>query len=497
MNEYLEQQKIVKQTITNQYKTQKYTLIEPLIIEDPFGVAPLTAMVLFRQEGCSHYTILLEDQQWKCQAEAADQVLHIVGLRPGRDNLVTVQGWNADQVVLENTIKITPLPLPEPYKALEVKVLVQEAKAPDYMALNLAATKGRAPRHNLCSVIDPQGDVRWYYTQRGWNLFKQLRNGHIMMDAPACIPGKVRYIPTGFVEMNLLGEVIRYYEVPNGLHHDVHEMPSGNFLVLTDGENSIEDIILEVDRQTGEVVRRYDFKQILDPTRQPGIDKEVVNAPLDWLHLNSVFYDETDDTLIVSSRNQNCVVKIGHLDKQIRWILGPHEHWTPQFAKYLLSPQGEEFEWSWAQHSAFVNEKGQLMLFDNGNFRSYDLESAKLAYQNYSRGVTYQIDEKEMVVRQIWQYGKQRQSALKCPYLGSISVQSNGNPFMCFGGITKDRFGNPIDDLLTPLLKASAHLIEIDHKTNQVVFEMVMRDTNKMTEDGFVCYRAEKINLYQ
>lgn len=496
MKHYLKLQLEKRRQLQEQYKQGNYKFEKPLIVMDPFEVAPLTAVVLWKSENFHNYCVRVNDRCYEVNSIGPHHEIHVVGLVPHKVNHVMIQAIHEGVVQTESSIEMRTEPLPIAYEALRVKTLIEDKKSKDYMALNLASTKGRAPRSNYCCILDEGGGVRWHYTQRGWNLFKQLRNNHVIMDAPTCIPGKVRYIPTGFVEMNFLGEVLKYYEVPNGLHHDVHELPSGNFLVLTDGDDSIEDCIVEIDRETGNIVKRYDMRTILDPNRVPGIDKEVVNAPQDWLHLNSVFYDELDDTLIVSSRNQNCVVKFERESQCIKWILGPHEHWDASFVKYLLEPIGEGFEWAWAQHSAFVTKEGQLMLFDNGNFRSYELSEARLAYANYSRGVAYHIDEVELTVHQVWEYGKQRGNSLKCPYLGSISLQNNGNRLICFGGITKDRFGNPIDDMMTPMLKASARLIEICQDTQEVVFELEIKDNDKKTEDGFVCYRAEAINLF-
>ena len=77
----------------------------------------------------------------------------------------------------------------------------------------------------------------------------------------------------------------------------------------------------------------------------------------------------------------------------------------------MLTPIGEDFEWSHAQHSPKMIDRKQMLLFDNGNFRSYsDLTKAKFAYENYSRGVIYQIDEEMMTVEQIWQYGKEKRA---------------------------------------------------------------------------------------
>ncbi|MGL4772723.1 MAG: aryl-sulfate sulfotransferase [Clostridium sp.] len=489
MKEYIENQRKIKNNIIKAYKSGQYNLENPLVYIDPFDATPLGAMVLFRGEALE-YRITIGEISYTIYQENEDKIINVVALSP-LENKVLIQGIKGGKVIEEGIVTIVTKELPKEFDSLKVIKINEEQKSRDYIGLNLATTKGRAPFKNLCSILDWRGEVKWYYSQRAWNLLKQLKNGNIIVDAPVKIEGTQRYIPKGFIEITLLGEVKNYFEVPNGLHHDVFEMENGNFLVLTNNDDSLEDVVLEIHRESKKVIDKIDFKEILDKDRTPGLDKEVVNPPLDWLHLNSVF--SKGDFIIVSSRNQNIVVKINKKTREIIWIFGSPENFKEEYKKYLLTPMGERFEYSWAQHSAFLDAYGDLYLFDNGNFRSYDLETSKLAYENYSRGVKYRINEENMSVYELWQYGKERGNRLKCPYLGSTSLQKNGNALICFGGILKDRFGNPVDDLGAGILKASATIVEV--KGNDVVFELSISNKDRRTDDGFVCYRAEKIDL--
>ena len=56
-----------------------------------------------------------------------------------------------------------------------------------------------------------------------------------------------------------------------------------------------------------------------------------------WAHVNSVDYDPTDDSIIISSRHQSAVVKIGR-DKKIKWILASPEGWKKGWAEKVLTP---------------------------------------------------------------------------------------------------------------------------------------------------------------
>ena len=252
--------------------------------------------------------------------------------------------------------------------------------------------------------------------------------------------------------------------------------------------------MVEIDRNTKEVINEWDFRKILDFNRETVIDKISVNHLLDWLHLNSLVYDEESNSIIASSRNQSTVVKFDKDTSEIKWILAPHYGWNDELKKYLLKPIGNDFEWSYAQHTPSLTKDGNLVIFDNGNFRSYELEKAVLAHNNYSRAVEYEIDEENMTVNQVWQYGKERGNELYCAYLGAVRILENNNRLICFGGITKDIFGNPIDDMKSNRMKNQITIVEISK--GKVVFEVKLRDTDITKPIGYKCYRAEKINLY-
>ena len=85
-----------------------------------------------------------------------------------------------------------------------------------------------------------------------------------------------------------------------------------------------------------------------------------------WAHVNSVDYDPTDDSIIISSRHQSAIIKIGR-DKKVKWILGAPRGWKGDFAKKVLKPVDKNgkaipctdatceggFDWTWTQHTAF------------------------------------------------------------------------------------------------------------------------------------------------
>lgn len=487
-------QQELQRNIEEEYSKQYYSPEKPYIKLNPFEVCPLTAILKFKTEESCEVTLTIEDD---IKIEFKDNINHdikILGLLPNHNNKITITCKYSDCRECEYIHYIKTEQLPDEYPVLELIKSDIEKMETGMRAISLGQSEGVKTVKHLYSIIDEKARVRWIYTGVSCHIFDKLANGNIIVDAPISSGICGAYTAAGFIEMDFLGRIINYYNIPNGLHHDVIEIPNGNFLAITQRENTKQDLLVEIDRNSKEVINEWDFRKILDFERETVIDKISVNHPLDWLHLNSLVYNEKDDSIIASSRNQSTVVKFDKSTKEIKWILAPHYGWKEEYKKYLLNPIGENFEFSYAQHTPVLTNEGNLLIFDNGNFRSYNIEEAVLAHENYSRGVEYLIDEEAMTVKQVWQYGKERKHELYCPYLGAIRLLENNNRLMCFGGITKDIFGNPIDDMKSNRMKNQVTIIET--KDNEVVFEVKIKDRDITKPIGFKCYRAEKIDLY-
>ncbi len=122
-------------------------------------------------------------------------------------------------------------------------------------------------------------------------------------------------------------------------------------------------------------------------------------------------HDPSDDSIIISSRHQNAVIKIGR-DKKVKWIIGGHKGWGEKFKHALLQPVDKNgkkivceddytkcpgyesdtggFDWQYTQHTAFrIDSKSKkglvyLTVFDNGDSRGF--EQPAIAGMKYSRG---------------------------------------------------------------------------------------------------------------
>lgn len=455
--------------------TEENTIDNPKIIVNPYEISPLTALILFETRDLTAPTVTIvgEDESTtftKTFTPNKKHVLPIYGLYPDRNNevIITLNGE-------DYTFHIQTDPLPDDF-ALPTDVTANKEELDQELYFVTPSSQG------YTAAYDINGDVRWYLTENMiWDV-QRLRNGNIMLSSNRLI--NPPYYTTGLVEMDLTGKIYYEYVLPGGYHHDVYELENGNLLVASNDFDSgtVEDYIVEIERDTGNIVKRIDLKEILPMDE----GKNQMATDYDWFHNNSVWYDSDTNSITLSGRHQDAVVNIDYNSLEINWIVGSHDGWSEEYQKYFLDPIGDDFEWQWAQHAAMILPNGDLFVFDNGNNRSKTEEDSVKASDNYSRGVIYHINTIDKTIEQVWEYGKDRGSEFYSPYISDVDYLEEDHYLIHSGGInTVD--GEPGNEPAGLENVDSMNSITTEVKNDEVIFEMNL-PTN--------LYRAEKMDLY-
>lgn len=373
----------------------------------------------------------------------------------------------------------------------DINWVMPKPKGASKLAAN--ASGGSVPFQTvpLNYVIDTQGEFRWWmnpdavFDARGIDLAKR---GYAMGFRPTKAGTYTFVQGQKWYEMNFMGKIVGEHDLPRGyidMSHASWEMPNGHVLLRAAKANylrpdgvkvhTIRDQILEVDR-SGNLIEVWDLNKILDNTRDdliknldlgavcmnvdttaagksvatepeaPFGDSPGVGAGRNWAHVNSVAYDPTDDSIIISARHQG-VMKIGR-DKEVKWILAPSTGWKNGLEKKLLTPVDEKgkpikcdavgncekgFDFTYTQHAAWPShsKRGNLTVFDNGQIRHY--EQPPLPDMNYSRIVEYKIDPKAMTVKQTWSFGQDKNDWF-APITSNVEWQKDRDTMMAFWG---------------------------------------------------------------
>lgn len=265
---------------------------------------------------------------------------------------------------------------------------------------------------NSPTILDTDGAVRWVGTAGG--------GPHQIQ---ATFAGNGVYVAYGaqLIRMELDGEVtvIGDYSTSDviGFHHNIDRGKQG-LILDPDTTDYIASVQIEVDRRTGEILKKWDLAQIISDAIIAGGEDPAgfvrkangrydFQAPEDWAHDNAVAYRASDNSIIISSR-ENFVICVDYDSSAIKWILGDMtKQWSTyaSLRKYALAaapgtilPVG--------QHSVSITKDDNLLLFDNGEKSAHN--SPPGPNRVYSAPRKYKIDPVAMTATEIWNFPNNR-----------------------------------------------------------------------------------------
>lgn len=397
--------------------SKKYTFRDMLVIRDPYKAAPLTAMVLFyTKRPCKvKFTVLgdiPDDNVCGILPYTQYHRVPVLGLYPDRRNEVTLDILDdLDNILDTQKIFIRTGPLP-----LELRDAIQCRQKKGHMAYNLIFIVGGVDLPTC--AFDSSGVMRYYLsrTVKGYGVFRMSAGRFIFSDKDVSIPTYNSPHAIQIHEMDYMGRIHKTFYMHKGIHHNAIEMePGGNILSCASSlAEHTEDVIVEIDRKTYEVIKEFNLADLYDDYYQDMID---------WTHVNAIQYDPQDKTVMVSSRNIHAITKFNWETGELIWVMSDPDFWkNTKMKDKLLKPEGE-IQWFYQQHSIVEmrDDIGEplpegvhrLMLFDNHWAKRRPAESFDHAPDSYVD--IFIVDENKGTVRQEYQF--------PCP---KSKIRSNG-----------------------------------------------------------------------
>ena len=469
-----------EQAMMKEFEAGNYTLLSPLVKYNPYLVNPLAAVVCFNteEETAVTITVLGKTPQGNIThtfPKAKKHVLPVVGLYSEYQNRVEIRAYRGQSTVV--TIDV-----PDVFEGKEV--IYSMDTTPEYLQDNIILVSPAG--EDLAVGFDYAGDARWHMTIPCVFDVKRLKNGNLIMGSHRVI--QMPYYMSGLYEISPCGKIYKEYRLPGGYHHDEFEMEDGNLLSLTDDLTSetVEDMCVLIDRNTGEILKTWDYKNFLNPKT---VSKSGSWSDHDWFHNNAVWYDKNTNSLTFSGRHIDSMVNIDYETGELNWIIGDPEGWPEEMQKYFFKPVGNNFGWQYEQHACVITPNGDVMCFDNHHYGSKNRETYLAAKDNYSRGVRYKINTDDMTIEQVWQYGKDRGAEFFSPYICNVEYYNEGHYMVHSGGIAYDQDGNPSEAL-------GAFAKDQGGRLESITVEIC--DNKKMLDLHVPgnYYRAEKLKLY-
>ena len=286
--------------------------------------------------------------------------------------------------------------------------------------LNPTIVKARAPGSNLGFnffilksllgspvIVDTDGQVRWAVPAVGTTAV-YFANGEFVTGsetAPSVtlleFDGEPSALPTILPQPLLAAFTHNLDPGPNGL--------LAEFNGVDDFGGSIDDIVAEIAPFSSQPpFETFDMPDILTAYMQSNGDDPTafVRPGYDWFHVNASTYDPSDNTVIISSR-EDFLIKVNYATHDIVWILGdPTKYWYsfPSLrAKALALNAGGDYPIG--QHAVSITSDGYIMVFNDGlgSLNQPSGEPAGLS-RTYSEVSVYSVNPATMTAQNVWNF---------------------------------------------------------------------------------------------
>ncbi len=521
---------------------------DPVIEENPNSAAPLAAVLTFETNVPVTTQLQVSDgeHEWQLTYDTTfspGDGLPVVGMRPDREHTIRItlqdQDGNLQELEAELTFHTPPLPDdPGIFPSIAITESSPDQMESGYTLLN---PRRRLPRETqlgneeeqrfganfgMLLMVDAQGVPVWYYlTDSRISDFDYLGNG------------RIQYVTQDFriMEIDMLGNVINSWYAANRpegdaaqipvetltFHHDADRLPNGNILALSTEQRILDnyytdsfdaeapratqpvmgDLVIEFN-QAGEILWSWNAFEYMDPYRigyfMPYWKRRGFPETVDWSHANSLVNLPEENAVLVNFRLLSAIVKISRESGEIEWIFGEPSGWSESNREKLISLEGD-VRWPWHQPAPVFTSRGNLLLFDNGNFHARPYDETIPIQEAYSRAAEYEIDQENRTARQIWTSEIPGEEPVLSVAMGNVSeLPETGNILIGYGAILER------EDLsdLTWATRARADQWTMTREVTRtdppkIVWEMQLRKTGSNPEIGWNIFGVKRIQLFQ
>ncbi|GAB4073731.1 aryl-sulfate sulfotransferase [Barrientosiimonas marina] len=488
----MQAQKDADKRLAEDLASGDYSLEDPYVKLDPYDAAPLSALLQFETDKPMQIEVITGTgdgevpitKTWS--AYKTEHEIPVLGLYPDETNQVLIKAYDKDGNKKSTEVSIKTDPLPDDMPQTDLKTSNPEQMADGLTFITTAK--------NYLYAVDEDANVRWYSSLDTRLILSRLSNGHFLIN----VRGNDEDQYKDMLEIDPLGKRYNAYRISidnydddNLIHHDVIDLPSGNLLATVHDPDSkyVEDTMIEIDRNTGKTVQQIDLKDIFPEKVYEDYDGEYADDN-DWFHQNAVWFDEADNSILVSSRHQDAVMNLSYPDADVQWILGADEGWSDNLEDKLLEPVDDDVKFPTAQHAVKKlpdmdddPDTEDIILFDNNHVVTRGDETIS---DDYSRMVQYRINEKEQTVDEIWSYGEGRGEDFYSSIVGNVQyMPDTGNRLITSGYIAP----NPDGDA------RESRIVETNDKDDaDVLYEIKLSGFNE--DSHKFAYRAHRWPLY-
>ena len=482
-----EQQKIADE-LEKKKESQEYTLSNMLIEYNPFGTNTQSLYVYFETDSAVKvsYTIHVKEDDiadfsrnvYQDEEYQKEHEFQVIGLIPDTENTITFYITNEDG---STDTKEIVYEMGSLYGEEAVQLDTDVKQSADKLEDGLYVVLGNdSPSMDFMYYYDNNGVLRGEVPLLGYRSHRLIFDENSMYYSIS---------EKKMAQVNRLGQVTKVYDLGNyKLHHDYVFDENGNMLILaTDTtQDSVEDIVLKLDVNSGEVTEVLDLGDLFGEYKKTCVKNS--SDELDWMHINTIQYIGNGSVLL-SSRETSTIIKVDNIydGPMVSYMIGEKDFWKDtSYVSLLLNKKGD-FTIQGGQHTityetdeSLADGQYYLYMFDNNigisetrpdyDWSSIGLKVSSAVDGKNSKYYKYLVDENEGTFELV--------DSFKVPYSGYVSsAQETGDNVLVDSG-----------------LKGTFTEYDVDHKaivTYKMDYEKFIYRVFKYKFDGFYFEKSE------
>ena len=407
-----EQQKIADE-LEKKKESQEYTLSNMLIEYNPFGTNTQSLYVYFETDSAVKvsYTIHVKEDDiadfsrnvYQDEEYQKEHEFQVIGLIPDTENTITFYITNEDG---STDTKEIVYEMGSLYGEEAVQLDTDVKQSADKLEDGLYVVLGNdSPSMDFMYYYDNNGVLRGEVPLLGYRSHRLIFDENSMYYSIS---------EKKMAQVNRLGQVTKVYDLGNyKLHHDYVFDENGNMLILaTDTtQDSVEDIVLKLDVNSGEVTEVLDLGDLFGEYKKTCVKNS--SDELDWMHINTIQYIGNGSVLL-SSRETSTIIKVDNIydGPVVSYMIGEKDFWKDtSYVSLLLNKKGD-FTIQGGQHTityetdeSLADGQYYLYMFDNNigisetrpdyDWSSIGLKVSSAVDGKNSRYYKYLVDENE------------------------------------------------------------------------------------------------------
>lgn len=484
-----EQQKIADE-LEKKKESQEYTLSNMLIEYNPFGTNTQSLYVYFETDSAVKvsYTIHVKEDDiadfsrnrnvYQDEEYQKEHEFQVIGLIPDTENTITFYITNEDG---STDTKEIVYEMGSLYGEEAVQLDTDVKQSADKLEDGLYVVLGNdSTSMDFMYYYDNNGVLRGEVPLLGYRSHRLIFDENSMYYSIS---------EKKMAQVNRLGQVTKVYDLGNyKLHYDYVFDENGNMLILaTDTtQDSVEDIVLKLDVNSGEVTEVLDLGDLFGEYKKTCVKNS--SDELDWMHINTIQYIGNGSVLL-SSRETSTIIKVDNIydGPVVSYMIGEKDFWKDtSYVSLLLNKKGD-FTIQGGQHTityetdeSLADGQYYLYMFDNNigisetrpdyDWSSIGLKVSSAVDGKNSKYYKYLVDENEGTFELV--------DSFKVPYSGYVSsAQETGDNVLVDSG-----------------LKGTFTEYDADHKaivTYKMDYEKFIYRVFKYKFDGFYFEKSE------